>query len=493
MKAFMLVQRIARSIGDAIHRQYHRQIFFRHRHGTVLVAMDDGNRRAPIALTANAPVAQPPSGFFLAQTQRGQVGSHCIDRHLESKTVVFTGIDGDALQLIAVPVGPGFQAVGLVLNTGHLLDGQVIFLGKFKIPLVMRWHAHDCAVAIAHQHIVADPDFHLRTRQRMRDEQARALALFLLRRHFGFSRAAGLAFGDESGQFGIRGGGMQRQRMLGCDGAKCHAHDGVSACGEDIHPAIANQRARRIRNSVGERKAHAFTFADPVFLHQAHPLGPAVECGLVAAHLHMVEQLLRVVGDLEVIAWNLALFDRRAGAPALAVDDLFVGQHSLVHRIPVHDLGLAVGDAFFQHLQEQPLVPLVVTRIAGRDFTTPVNGQPHRLHLLFHVSDVVVSPLGRRHAVFQRGILGRQAKRIPAHRHQDVVALHAQVAGEHVVDGVVAHMAHVQLAAGVRQHGAGVVFLAACVFGHAVGIKGVPVGLRAALYVNVVVFVLHEL
>ena len=84
---------------------------------------------------------------------------------------------------------------------------------------------------------------------------------------------------------------------------------------------------------------------------------------------------------------------------------------------------------------------------------------------------------------FMRGVFSRQAKRVPAHGHEHVVALHAQLAREHVVDGVVAHMAHVQLAAGVGQHGAGVVFrfrlaLASRPFGHAVGVGGCPVAVR---------------
>jgi hypothetical protein len=34
----------------------------------VFVAMDDGNRRAPVALSAHTPVTQAPGGFFLTQT-----------------------------------------------------------------------------------------------------------------------------------------------------------------------------------------------------------------------------------------------------------------------------------------------------------------------------------------------------------------------------------------------------------------------------------------
>ena len=117
--------------------------------------------------------------------------------------------------------------------------------------------------------------------------------------------------------------------------------------------------------------------------------------------------------------------------------------------------------------------------------------------MLFHVGDVFVSPLGRWHTVFERGIFSRQTESIPTHGHQDVEALHAQMAREHVVDGVVAHMAHMQLAAGVGQHRTGVVLLLGVavfifgVFDHAVGIGLGPGGLRSALHLSMVVFVLH--
>ena len=55
--------------------------------------------------------------------------------------------------------------------------------------------------------------------------------------------------------------------------------------------------------------------------------------------------------------------------------DLLVGEHGLVDRIPVDERVLAVGDAFLEHLQEQPLVPAVVLGLAGRQFARPVEGE----------------------------------------------------------------------------------------------------------------------
>ena len=76
MKAFVFVERIARSIGNAIKRQNHRQIFFRYGHRAVLIAMNDGDGCAPVALTADTPVTQTPSGFLLAQAFGNQVGGY---------------------------------------------------------------------------------------------------------------------------------------------------------------------------------------------------------------------------------------------------------------------------------------------------------------------------------------------------------------------------------------------------------------------------------
>ena len=491
MEGFALDQRIARAIGYQVFGQHYGQVFFRHGLGAAVCAVDDGDRRAPVALAAHTPVTQTPGGFLLAQALGSQQFGHLVHGLDMAQAVQLTGVHTDALLLVAIPFLPCLGREALTLHGHDLLDGQSVLVGKGKVTLVMGGNAHDGAVAIAHQHIVAHPHLDLCAGEGMRDEQARRLAQLLLGCQFGFGRSALLALSDKGRQLRLGSRCMLRQRVLRRHGAESHAHDGVGTCGEDIHLAVTNQLTVSALDVMVEGKAHASRLADPVFLHQAHLVGPAVQRRLLIADLHMVQQLLCVVGDGQVVAGDLALFHQRAGAPATAVDHLLVGQHGLVHRVPVHDLGLAVGDALFQHLQEQPLVPLVVIGVTGGDFARPVDGQAHGLHLLFHVRDVVVRPLGRRHLVLQRRVLGGQAEGVPAHGHQDVVALHAQLAREHVVDGVVAHVAHVQLARGVGQHGAGVVLGLGLVFSDAVGVLGLPMVLRGALDLNVVELFLH--
>ena len=259
--------------------------------------------------------------------------------------------------------------------------------------------------------------------------------------------------------------GALRERVLGGDG----------------HVGDAEQRVRT--GGVDAERAAAFDFeldlealgaADPVLLHQPHALGPARHVG------ERTEQVVGVLRDAEVVHRDLALLDQRARTPAATVDHLLVGEHSLVHRVPVDGTGLAIRDALLEHSQEQPLVPAVVVRPAGGDFTRPVDAEAERLQLPLHVSDVVVGPLRGRHTVRHRGVLGRQAERVPAHGLQHVVTLHAHVPRDHVADRVVANVSHVQAPARVREHAEAVVLRAGRVLGDRKTAVGIPesLGLR---------------
>ena len=326
----------------------------------------------------------------------------------------------------------------------------------------MRRHGHHRAFAVTHQHIVADPYRHLFAGQRMGDFQAGVHALLFHGGDVGFGHAAVFAFFDERGELGIALCGARRQRMFRRHGDKGHAHDGVGAGGVD--PQLFLFAVQLMRES----EAHAVALADPVGLHGLHLLRPAGQ------RVQVLQQFVGILGDAEEIHRDLALFDQRAGAPAASVDDLLVGQHGVVHRVPVHRRGLLVDDAFFEQAREQPLFPAVIVRLAGGHFARPVHAQPQRLQLLLHVLDVGVGPCGGRHVVGHRGVFGGQAERVPAHRLHHVVALHVVVAAQHVADGVVAHMPHVQLAGRVGEHRQAIVFRFGAVFVGAEHLRGFP-------------------
>src|SRR5437773_5012172 len=180
-----------------------------------------------------------------------------------------------------------------------------------------------------------------------------------------------------------------------------------------------------------------------------------------------------------------------SGAPAAALDHLLVGEHSLVHRVPVDDAGLLVRDAFAEQPREEPLVPPVVIGPAGGQLALPVEREAEALQLGLHVRDVVVRPLRRRHAIRHRRVLGGKSERVPAHRLQHVVAAHPVVPGENVADGIVPHVPHVQLPRGVGEHRQAIKLRPGGVFPGAERALLLPVLLGRALYCLGIVGILH--
>src|SRR6266852_1078773 len=140
-------------------------------------------------------------------------------------------------------------------------------------------------------------------------------------------------------------------------------------------------------------------------------------------------------------------------APAIAaVDDLLVGQHRAAFGTPVDAAFFTVSEAALEHAQEEPLVPAIVFGLAGGDFAAPVVAEAEAAQDALEFSDVVVGPRAGMRLVLDGSVFGGQAEGIPAHGMEHVEAAHAFYARHHVADGVIAHVAHVERAGGIRQH-----------------------------------------
>ena len=195
-----------------------------------------------------------------------------------------------------------------------------------------------------------------------------------------------------------------------------------------------------------EQHLGALGAADPVALHRQHALGPVLE------QRHVVQQALRVVGDLEVPLRQHAALDQRAAALAVAVDDLLVREHRLVDRAPVDGRLVLVREPALEQQQEDPLRPAVELGLGGRQLARPVDRPAHALHLLADRHDVLVRDDARGTAFADRRVLGRQAERVVAHRVQHSEPVPAALVTERIADRVVLDVPHVQVARGVRQH-----------------------------------------
>ena len=235
----------------------------------------------------------------------------------------------------------------------------------------------------------------------------------------------------------------------------------------------------------GEADQRAVRAADPVALHRQHLVRPLVQL------LRSVEQLVGILRDAQEPLLQVARPDRRAAAPAAAVHHLLVGQHGPAVGTPVHRRLPAVGEPPLVHLQEQPLVPPVVLRVAGRDLALPGVADAEPLQLVLHVRDVLARPgLGVR-PVLDRGVLGGHAEGVPTERMEHVVTAHPLHARHDVADHVVAHVSDVRVARRVGEHHEAVELRPVRVRGHLEGAALPPAPLPFLLY-RLGVVVAHE-
>ena len=304
--------------------------------------MDDRDGTTPVALAADAPVAQAVLGFFFAGAEGLQFFADSIEGGGVVEAVAVAAVNEAGVFFGGVPFVPGGTVVGFAVAGDDLADGQLVFVRKFKVAFVMRGDCHDCAVAVAPEDIVGYPYFQRLAIDGIDNVAPGRHPFFFHRRHVCFGDRARLAFIDKGGERGVIGGGSGRQRVFGGDRQIGRAKQGIGAGGEDLHAVLFRREAVAAVFAQGEAHVHAARFANPVALHGFDALRPAVE------RVQIAQQFFGVVGDAEVVHRDFAFFDERTAAPAAAVNDLFVGKHGLVHRVPVHRAVFAVNQPFFE-------------------------------------------------------------------------------------------------------------------------------------------------
>ena len=159
-------------------------------------------------------------------------------------------------------------------------------------------------------------------------------------------------------------------------------------------------------------------------------------------------------GDAEIPLLPFFLDDRRIAPFAMLVlaPHLFAGQRGVAPRTPIHGSLLTVGEIGLQHVQEEPLRPLVVPRFACDRLAVPSPHGAHLPQLTAQVFDVGISPNARIDAPSDGCIFCRQPKGIEPYREKDVGSLHALVTGSRVAGSHGIPMAHMQVPRGVGQH-----------------------------------------
>ena len=454
-----------------------------------MLAVDGRDGVAPIALTGNEPVAQTELDLATTTAHGLEVGH---DRGLAlgvlaaAHSGVLAGLDERALGSVgAIPVdGLGMEgidglaagldgsAILIVQDDRH--DRQVVLTGKLKVALVATGNGHDGTGTVVGNDIIGNPHGDLLAVDGVYHIAAREGTVLL-------EGALGTLDGrDMLGVLDDLGDGLLVLRtldelvqagVLGSQDKEGDAKKGIGTRGEDGDLALIALDGLAILVAQGKVDLGALGATDPVSLHLLDALGPAGEL------LQIVEQLLRVLGDLVVPLLKVALLGLGAAAPALTLGDLLVGQNGLAGGAPVDRVLLAVDQALFPHLLKDPLTPTVVVGAAGLDHAIQIVGEAHALHRGECLVHVLIRPGGSLRVVLDGGVLGGQAKGVKADGMQHVVAAHAGLTGHGIADGIVARVAHVQVARRIREH------LEHVLLGLAgVGVDGKEVGVLPGLH-----------
>ena len=135
-----------------------------------------------------------------------------------------------------------------------------------------------------------------------------------------------------------------------------------------------------------------------------------------------------------------------ASALALAVDHFVVGEHGTQFWAPVDHRFLLVCEVVLEQLEEDPLGPVVVGRIAGGEHAIPVVGVAHRVHLLAEGLDVLTRRDIGVNPLLDGELLGGKPEGIESHRMQHVKTLHAAMASHDVAGGITLGVPHVESA-----------------------------------------------
>ncbi len=419
--------------------QLDRQLVVGHGDDAALLAVDDRDRGAPVALARDEPVAQAVVDRRFATAVRVQPG----DDLLVGLAVVLAV---EASRCRHRPVAGIRQSLLVAGDLGigtldHPLDRQVECLGELVVASVVTRDRHDRAGAVLHQHVVGDEHRNRLAVDGVDDAAAKrharlgaALVAAILDRLAGdlvdvlAHRRLGRRTGDQALELGVLGGEDEEGR----------AEERVGPGGEDgeveLELLTAEDHLRPLRA------------ADPVALHGDHVLGPGLE------QLEVVEQPLGVLGDLEEPLLESPLLHLRATALAASVDDLLVGEHGGVHRAPLNWSLLAVGEAVLEEAQEDPLGPAVVLGRVGAELTRPIDRDPPLAKLAAKGLDRALGRLARRLAGLDRVVLRGQAEGVVAHRVDHLEAVAATEVGDRVADRVALEVTDVGLARGVGEH-----------------------------------------
>ena len=148
-------------------REHDGQVLLVLRHQAVLIAVQHGDRRSPVPLAADAPVAQPI--VHLGHPKPA------LDEPVDGLALGLG--DGEAVEKAGVDLDPvaSVRLAHPAVRALHGLDDrQPVLLCELPVALVFARHGHDGPGAVAHEDVVGDEQRDLGVAERVHDVRAEA-------------------------------------------------------------------------------------------------------------------------------------------------------------------------------------------------------------------------------------------------------------------------------------------------------------------------------
>ena len=389
-----------------------RKLLLRNDHGTTVRAVNERNRLTPVALTVERPVLHLILYTLVTDATLGEDLEHLVDGIL----LVGEAIEEAGVHHLTV------AGVGLLRDIATLDDLDDLnteLLCEVVVTLIVCRYGHDRAGAVAHHDIVGDEDRDLLTGDRVDRRQTLDAYTSLLLHELCTLELRLLRCLVTVVHDGVPVRNLIlvliERRMLRSDDHEGDAIEGITTGGIDLELVIDGLSCLISELEVHERTGAA---ADPGHLLLLDGLR-------IIDIIESLQETVRVLCDAEIPYILRKLYDIAVADVALAALGILVRKNDLAVRAVV-DEGLRTEyEIMLIELLKDPLGPLVVILMRGRDLTAPVEGEADLLHLILEVLDVLLRDDMRVGVGLDGIVLCRQSEGVEAHREEDVVALHS--------------------------------------------------------------------